>query len=194
MKRFAMAITGLLAGALLTGPALGDQPDPGIGDVLEVVHHDWDGDGDRDRAMLVNDPGGYIDLHIYLTGLDEGADRTLAVRVRDFVWGGAMYGTHPRLEVTGRGALRVHSQNDSIGRNRWSQVLTVLWREGRFVVGGFTYEALDTLDLDFEYACDVNLMTGKGVFNGRSFRSQVRAKAVQDWGGLDTAPQPCPEG
>lgn len=151
---------------------------PTADDIRAEVRHDWNGDGLSDRAVLAP---GEIDLDLWIFWGAPGGGESLAVRARDVVWGGAMMGTEPSLEVTGRGSLQVLSQNDSIGRNRWYETLTVAYRDGRFLVAGFTHEARNTLDLDYGLACDINLLTGRGVVNEREVRSPVRASPVETW-------------
>ncbi|MEO1492576.1 MAG: hypothetical protein AAFV19_10535 [Pseudomonadota bacterium] len=174
-----------LAGALAFGPAGADvlvSP----GEVLAVVTHEWTGDGGADRAVLVAHEDA-VDLYIYVSG--EGPDeRVLAVEARAIGWRGAMWGTQPTLEVTERGALRLTSGNDAIGRGRWTETLTILYRGSEFVIGGYTYIGRDTLDPDDTYDCDVNLFTGKGTFNGDALSVDIGgAVPVAIWG-TDAAP------
>ena len=91
---------------------------------------------------------------------------------------GRAWGTEPELSITERGAIRLVSKNEAIGRGRWTDTLTILYRDGQVVVGGYTYTARDTLDLEYRYDCDVNLFNGKGVFNDQPFRSTRRAMPI----------------
>lgn len=137
-----------------------------------------DGDIVRYRAVLVEtDEGG--DLYIFTNG--GGTGWTQAVHAPNLVWRGAMYGQEPWLELTDHGSLRVYSENSSVGRNRWEQVLTIAYRENRFVLAGFTYTYYDTLDPDANGKCDVNLLTGRGELNGKAIKSSVRAPNVGEW-------------
>ncbi|MBB1248103.1 hypothetical protein [Rhizobium sp. G21] len=60
------------------------------------------------------------------------------------------------------GSLAVHTRNDAIGRNRWSQTLTLAYRNKALLVAGFSYEWRDTLEPDNAGRCDINILTGKG--------------------------------
>lgn len=172
-------LLGLVSALGLAVPAMADEPSISPGDVLAVITHEWNEDGGFDRAVLAgrNDEVG---LYLYLS-TDEPDGRRLAVHAQAIAWQGAMWGTQPFLELTERGSLQLHSLTDSIGRNRWHEVLTIVFRNDRFVIGGYTHTARDTLDPSYEYACDVNLFNGNGFFNGEPFHTEVRAVAVNDW-------------
>jgi len=102
-------------------------------------------------------------LYLYLS-TDKGL--LLATYAPALVWQGQMFGTQPSLDVNARGSLLIHSQNDAIGRNRWRETITVAYREGQFVVAGYTYTSRDTLDLDNTTSCDMNFLTGQWLRNG----------------------------
>ncbi|MEM7508709.1 MAG: hypothetical protein AAF415_18410 [Pseudomonadota bacterium] len=168
-----LAVSCLIAAGAQAGEAPQIQPHQ----VLAVQHGDWNGDGSMDRALLVESAED-ADLLIYLSGPDELA---LAIHRPALVWRGQMAGTLPELELAENGALRVISQNASIGRNRWREVLTVLYRDEAFIVGGYTYEAVDTLQPDSATHCDINLFNGKGFVNGAPVRVSARTRRVSQW-------------
>lgn len=145
--------------------------------VLAVQHGEWNGDGATDRALLVEGEED-VDLLIYLSG-DDALE--LAIHRPGLVWQGQLAGTLPMLELSDSGALRVISQNSSIGRNRWREVLTILYREGVFIVGGYTYEAVDTLEPDSASHCDINLFNGRGIVDGKPVRVAARTRRVSQW-------------
>jgi hypothetical protein len=158
--------------------------------VLSVVTADWNGDGLFDRALLIaseTEPD-QADLLVYLS---ESTDHMrLAVSKPNIAWRGAMGGTQPALELTGRGALVIISANEAIGRNRWTRKLTVVYRDQSFVVAGYTYTERDTLAAGASSSCDINLLTGEGVKNKKSFRTSARATALADWSEV-AIPQEC---
>lgn len=80
---------------------------------------------------------------------------------------GGMAGTESTLSVSKDGDLLINQKNESVGRDRWERTLTISYRNGRYVVSGFTYNFRDTLDPKTGGSCDYNLLTGKGVKNGR---------------------------
>jgi hypothetical protein len=136
--------------------------------IWDVVNADWNEDGRFDKALLAINPddSSQVDLYLYLSS-EKGL--LLATYVPAVAWHGEMFGTQPDLDVNARGSLLIYSQNDAIGRNRWRETITVAYREGQFVVAGYTYTSRDTLDLDNTMSCDVNLLTGQGVLNGEAF-------------------------
>ncbi|MEM9735911.1 MAG: hypothetical protein AAF908_04835 [Pseudomonadota bacterium] len=175
----------LEAACLAALPALAlAEPQVSPADVLDAVSADWSGDGRPDRAVLV---AGAIDADLYLY-IADAEGMTLAAHAPGLAWSGRMAGTLPRLELTERGALQVISENAAIGRYRWERRLTLLYREGRFVVGGVTLTGYDTLELGSRYACDLNLFTGRGVANGTDFTSERRAEPVTTWDNTPVCP------
>ena len=145
-----------------------------------------DGDIHRYRAILAETEEG-ADLYIYT---DAGEGWKQAVHARDIVWRGGMYGQEPSMEAQEHGSLKIISENSAVGRDRWEQVLTIAYRGGEFRVAGFTYSYYDTLDPDANGQCDVNLLTGKGVLNGKAFKTTLEAMPAQNWT-MDTRPPEC---
>lgn len=146
-----------------------------------------DGDIYRYKAVLADSEEG-ADLYIFT---DAGDGWTQKVYAKDIVWRGGI-GQEPWIEATEKGALKVYSENISIGRNRWEQILTIAYRKGRFLVAGYTYTYYDTLDPNSNGICDVNLLTGKGELNDKTFRTSLKALPVGEWT-MDTRPSECDE-
>jgi hypothetical protein len=72
-----------------------------------------------------------------------------------------------------------------VGRDRWSQSLTLAWRDATFVVAGYSYSSRDTLVAGSESSCDVNLLTGKGVKDNKPFRLSAGAHSLEAWSDTD---------
>jgi hypothetical protein len=150
-------------------------------DVLSVVTLDMNNDGSMDRAVLVNNADETsVDLLIYL-GEDGAHQMKLALNKPEIAWTGAMWGQLPSLEKTNKDSLLIKSENSAIGRDRWSQKLTVAYRNNEFILAGYTYESYDTLDPKAGKSCDVNLLTGKGEKNGKLISVAKKAPLVKDW-------------
>lgn len=163
----------------------------GTGPKSEVLYQtslDIDRDGKPDNAALVlvgpgrtnfheltRDRYGLgenerVDLHIYL-GKD-GENAGLG-RKPDFV---KQRITDPErvpwvqpLEVSGSGSLLISAAHQWGASHDWTEILTVVYRNGEPVVAGFTMGwywnsllADDTFET-LEGACDVNFLTGKGT-------------------------------
>lgn len=145
-----------------------------------------DGDIYRFRAVLSETDGGG-DLYIFT---DAGEGWVETVHAKDIVWRGGMYGQEPWLEVNEHGSLKIYSENSAIGRDRWEQILTIAYRGGEFLIAGYTFSYYDTLDPDAAGQCDVNLLTGKGVHNDKTFKTRLPRTRVADWT-MDTRPPEC---
>ncbi|UES50708.1 hypothetical protein [Roseibium aggregatum] len=156
------------------------------GAIAGAVTSPVDGDINRFRAILVETEEG-ADLYVFT---DAGEGWKQVAHAKDIVWRGGMYGQEPWMEATEHGSLKIYSENSAVGRNRWEQVLTIAYRNGVFRVAGYTYSYYDTLDPDANGQCDVNLLTGKGVLNGKNFKTSLGALPVQDWT-MDTRPPEC---
>jgi hypothetical protein len=156
------------------------------GAIAGAVTSPVDGDINRFRAVLVEtEEGG--DLYVFA---DAGEGWKQVAHAKDMVWRGAMYGQEAWMEATEHGSLKIYSENSVVGRNRWEQVLTIAYRNGVFQVAGYTYSYYDTIDPDANGQCDVNLLTGKGVLNDKTFKTSLKAMPVQDWT-METKPPEC---
>lgn len=144
--------------------------------LFSVVIAEWDGDGSMDKAVLAKSNDDDAALYIYLSN-----NNGKVIKKRNLVWYGAMWGTFPKLSINKSGSLIVHSMNDSIGRNRWSQKLTISYRKKRFIVSGYSYTSYDTLRRNSRSECDANLLTGKGMKNGKPFRFKTRTRPLKTW-------------
>jgi len=160
-------------------PARAEPPD--YSRILSSVSLSFD-NGDMDRAVLLENGDSGVDLYIY-RALAPSSDKsaTPALVKKNAAWSGAMWGQLPSLETNAKGALLIKSANDSIGRDRWSQTLTVIYRDKQFIVAGLTRETRDTLDLKNHHSCDLNFLSGKGVRDGKPVALKTPAPKLADW-------------
>ncbi len=168
------------------------ETEPRIQDVLGSVTFDFNGDGGFDRALLVQ-ADGVADLYIYSTVQDpqtKDDKLNLFLKKKEIAFSGPLWGQLPSIEVSGKGSLRIKSENSAIGRNRWTQVLTLAYREERFVVLGITYTSYDTLDPNSFTDCDLNLVTGRGVRKGKAITLPLKPIPLVDWSD-DKIPSVC---
>lgn len=85
--------------------------------------------------------------------------------------------TQPQLALNKSQSLLVTQNNEHYpSRNQWARTLTISYIQGKYVISGFTYSSYDKLDPKPKTTCDYNLLTGKGVLNGKSVR--IRTKAI----------------
>jgi hypothetical protein len=175
------------SGPQASAPFLSISPDS----VLSVVTSDWNGDGGMDRAVLVEGQDG-ADLYIYLSDIDPNEDRRrqLALAKTGAAWIGTMWGTLPGIEVNPKGSLLLKSGNGAVGRSRWTQTLTIVYRNGEFLVAGLTFDSRDTLDPKAGGHCDLNLLTGQGIRNGKPIKVAVIQIRLADWSD-DSRPKEC---
>ncbi len=166
--------------------------------VIGVVTGDFDSDGSKDRAVLIDSLHGVADLWLYLSSV--GADLNDAntrpsVFAVDVASVGPMWGQDAELLARGDSGLQIISQNEAIGRGRWKQVLTLAYRKGAMRVAGFTYSWRDTLDPANFGTCDVNYLAGRwelqiGDQPVKKRRTNVPALPVEQWK-LDRTPDGC---
>jgi hypothetical protein len=81
---------------------------------------------------------------------------------------GGMAKTESELGISSDGSLLITNQNDAVGRNRWQKTVTIVFRNGEYVVSQYKSHSFDTLDPDSESICEYNLLTGKGVLDGKA--------------------------
>ena len=160
-----------LAVAVLGGPALAQ----GAG---QSVAADLDGDGAAEVYSLLDNGTGTVDLSVETAS---GVTTFPAV-----AWTGGMAGQEPDLALGPSGSLLLTSRNDSVGRDRWTQTLTLAYRDGALKVAGITYARQDTLDLEAGWGtCDLNLLSGRGVVERPGGRHEVTvpgpAPLLSDW-------------
>lgn len=152
--------------------------------IIFAATGDWDKDGSSDLAMLVAPVEGSDDdnaVYIYLN--DGHTDRLkLKTVVLNKVWGDLIMAARaPSITALDNGSILITTHNDSVGRDRWEQKLTVAYRNFDFVVAGYTYTSYDTLDLDNTTDCDFNVLTGKGKSNGKPVATKGEIVLLKDW-------------
>lgn len=147
--------------------------------IFSVATGDWNSDDAPDTVIILNvDEGKQFDVLFYLS--DEYRRLKLHDYVQDMIWGASvMFGQEPWVSVRENGSIIIGSQNSAIGRNRWEQKLTITYRQSQFIIAGFTYSYYDTLDLNANGECDLNLMTGKGFVNGEAVRVPKQKLSVE---------------
>ncbi len=156
-----------------------------------------------DVAMLVAPPGDSDADHtlVILTPQDGGWEGTVEpLRVyENAVWGGVgeTFGNKPSVAFSPAGSLLLNSHNEAFGRHRWTQTVTLIWRDDDLVVAGFTWTEYDTLDPDANGTCDVNLLSGRAdvTKNGKSGKVDIGKARLSfaDWL-ANGSPSLCPKG
>lgn len=192
MKISLTVITALLGlSATLAQAAEAIDPDR----IIFAATGDWDKDGSSDLAMLVAPvEGSDEDNAVYIYLNDGHTDRLkLKTVVLNKVWGDLIMAARaPSITALENGSILITTHNDSIGRNRWEQKLTIAYRNFDFVVAGYTYTSYDTLDPDNTTDCDFNVLTGKGKLNGKPVAVAGKLIFLKDWND-ETGQKSCQE-
>jgi len=152
--------------------------------IVAMASGDWNKDGAPDLAVIAtpgDDSGDDNGLYVYLAKPEENR-LTLALSLPNSIWGNlTMYGQEPEVAALANGSFTITTKNDSVGRDRWRQSLTIAYRNFDFIVAGYTYSAYDTLDPDANAECDLNVLTGKGKTSGGPVSGQAQFALLKDW-------------
>ena len=108
--------------------------------VLASVTLSFDDSGSTDRAVLVDNLDGGADLYLYRSIEDAKPDVAAAPAFvkKAAAWSAKAWGARPSLDTNLKGSLLLKSQNEAVGRNRWRQTLTLVYRNHEFLVAGVT--------------------------------------------------------
>lgn len=173
--------------SLTTAAHAGDTVPPER--IIDAAIGDWNKDGKPDLVLLAaSSPDDQADnpigVYIYLRD-DEHSLLKLAASAPNKIWGSVepdgVVGQEPSISALPNGSIAIVSQNDSIGRDRWEQTLTLAYRNSSFVVAGYTYNSRDTLEPDNSHSCDYNVLTGKVTKDGKTLKADAKTVGIQDW-------------
>jgi hypothetical protein len=160
--------------------------------VLSAVTLSFGDNGAPDRAVLVDNFDSGADLYIYRDLSDAKTDKPMqpALVKKAVAFNGGMFGSRPSLDTNAKGSLIIKSENDAVGRSRWNQTMTVVFRNHEYLIAGISYAARDTLDPNASGFCDINYLTGKGTRNGKPIEAKFSAIRLIDWTD-DKLPKEC---
>jgi hypothetical protein len=175
-------IAALMLSAAL--PAFSSAADFPADRIIAMASGDWNKDGTPDLALVAtpgDDSGDDNGLYVYVAKPEENR-LTLALSLPNTIWGNmTMYGQEPELTPLANGSFTLTTKNDSIGRDRWRQSLTIAYRNFDFIVAGYTYSSYDTLNPDGGSECDLNVLTGKGKAGHGAVAGQAQFVLLKDW-------------
>lgn len=175
-----LSFTTLLCLFLLRAYATPADISVSPGSVIGVVSADWNGDHNDDRAVLIEtDDVNQVALLIYMSG--KTVKRRLVIRVNNVAWQADVSGNKASISLNKRNSIIIRSGNMSVGRNRWRHTLTIVYRKGKFMIGGFTHNAYDTLDVKNTLDCDINYLAGKVVKNKKVLYIKNVAPPLNVW-------------
>lgn len=128
------------------------------GSILDVVKGDWNSDGNEDFAVLTASSlrgVGSVTANLSIYERYPEAEVQHVVTVENFLlaWG------YSHLVKSSDTSFRVGYGNIN-GRGNWRNELTIAYRNGTYVVGGYTSDVADGMKPENAFFCDVNLLIG----------------------------------
>ncbi|MEN0001208.1 MAG: hypothetical protein AAF940_10005 [Pseudomonadota bacterium] len=189
-NQHAVRLAGLLVVSWLVAPLALAATLDGLDRVAASAMGRFTGGYGDDLALLVEPPEASdadYTLIILADAAGRGGSLGEIARFDNAAWGGVgdIYGNRPSVAFTQAGSLQLRSGNDAIGRNRWSETVTLVWRENTVLMAGYTYQERDTLVENSETRCDINLLTGASeVFDSQGTRRPnvgSRSLPFQQW-------------
>ena len=163
--RYLCALSAL-AYSLFAVPTGANEPENSLGLVSAAAMGRFTGGYGDDLALLLEPPSGSdagYTLVILADAAGPGGSLGEIARFEGAAWGGVgdVYGNRPSVAFTDAGSLQLRSGNEAVGRHRWSQTITLVWREDTVMLAGYTIFERDTLRENSEKGCDINLLTGR---------------------------------
>ncbi|NOR63821.1 MAG: hypothetical protein GQ535_15195 [Rhodobacteraceae bacterium] len=148
-----------------------------IQDIISAVGPSWNTAGSY-KAVLLRE-GEYAALYIFRGPYDQ----TPLVYLPYAAITGDYWSTIPWLEFDEGGTLLLHSENRGHGRNKWENTLSIIERNGTFIVSAFNLSAYDSLDPDNYTDCTIDMLAQKLSVNGREITpfSLPAEVAAQNW-------------
>ena len=190
VSRFVALLAALSAGAPAYAADDASNRDDAFNRVVSAItlYFDDRGDGDPDKAVLVNADGcGNFDLYLYVADQVHGfkwTDGPALVKKQAIAAGS--HCAQAVLKAGARGALQVIARNDWIlptGR----ETLTIVYRDKQFLVAGYASQVSsitgpETPEKPERFStCDLNFLTGKGRRGGRPMKITRPAPKLADW-------------
>lgn len=114
------------------------------------------------KAVLVRE-GEYVALYIFRGPYDQEP----LVYAPQAAITGPNWGMVPWLEFDEGGTLILHSENRAFGRNKWEATLSIIERNGEFIVSAFSVIAYDSLEPDDHTDCTIDMMAQRMTVNDR---------------------------
>lgn len=149
-----------------------------LDDVISAVGPNWNSSASF-KAVLVRE---FDDASLYL--FHDPFDQTPAAIAPAIAFTGGMWGQIPWLEFDDSGALLVFSENMSVGRNRWQEMVVIERRAQGFFITEYGYNAYDTLNLDNSLDCAIDYENATVTLNGTLLHIDERMTLVplKNWG------------
>ena len=160
MKR-TFALLALLPTAGMAESVAPWSVDTRIQDVISAVGPNWNVNATF-KAVLLRERD-FAALYIYRGPFDL---RPLAYAPHAAITG-EHWGAVPWLEFNEGGALLLHSENRAFGRNKWDSTLTIIERDGRFIVSAFHLSGYDSLNPNDYFDCTIDMLAQTITLNDK---------------------------
>lgn len=183
MKRIALILT-LLATSSLAESVAPWPISTRIQNIISAVGPNWNSSGNF-KALLVRERE-LAALYIFRGPYDQAP----LVYAPQAAITGDYWASVPWLEFDESGALLLHSENRSHGQHKWESTLTIIERNNRFIVSGFTLSSYDSLNPDNYTDCTVDMLGQTMSINNTSitpFPLPVEIE-IKDWSEETAAP------
>lgn len=168
------AVTALLA---LSFTALAQaQSLPSSGEVIQSISFNGPSGIDASAQVVIGDEVDSSKLYI-LHG--KGSKKTVALINDKLYLPDTQYPEHSESKILSKnaaGSLQINLGNEhlGVGRDIYSTTLTIAYRENAYRLVGFTHRYYDKLGVNAPEHCDYNLITGRGIKNGRRINLSAR--------------------
>ncbi len=158
-------------------PAMGMAQPAAPVNVISAVGPSWNTAGNY-KAVLMRE-GEYAALYIFRGPYDEAP----LVYAPHAAITGPYWGMVPWLEFDEGGTLILHSENRAFGRNKWEATLSIVERNGSFIVSAYGLSAYDSLDQDNFTDCNIDMLAQKVVLNASEITPYPLPSEVliEDW-------------
>jgi hypothetical protein len=154
--------------------------------IVDAAVGDWNRDGLSDFAILAatDESEVMLGVYIYVRDPDGGLLRSV-LALPNKVWGrtreSGISGQEPSVRALANGSIAITEQNQAIGRERWQAIRTLAFRQGKFVVAGFTFDYFDSMQEFEPLQCELNFLSGKGTVNGVAVDFEKSSLTLAEW-------------
>ncbi len=133
--------------------------DTRIRNIISAVGVNWNSSSSFKAVLIREDE--YAALYIFRGPFDQAP---LAYAPQAAITGDT-WASVPWLEFDEDGTLHLHSENRAFGRNKWEATLSIIERNGKFIVSAFSLNAYDSLNPDRYTDCNIDMLTRTLIVN-----------------------------
>ncbi len=142
---------------------------------------DINGDGQNDIATIYIDKSEEEVTHLNIYLSENRTTLRKVIDIDNLVWGSSTPGQEPYLSYEFNNSFSIISNNMSVGRYKWEEVLRVQYIGKEFYVTNYDYSYYDVLDINSSGDCSINLFSGEGQRNRADVNTTFRKEPLQNW-------------